>query len=153
MIGRPSKAINLSFNFRYMHETGFVFPESIRISKFKGEDDDDGNDKGDIDDGNDKGDDSDNGNDGKDRIYNKCLDPRKKTDYSLDGVTNCTCIEGFELDEMFGVCFENKCNQICGESMECAIIKHNIEDFEYFCYCKPGYHRLDPYYPKVRVAY
>ena len=132
------KFILIHLLIRYLHETGFVVPDSVRVSQFKGDNDD--GDDGTRDGGSD---------DGNDQAHNKCLDPRKKTDYSLDGITNCTCANGYEYDVMFGSCFENKCKQICGESMECAILKHNVDDFEYFCYCKPGYHRVDPYYPMV----
>lgn len=124
-------------NYWFLFETGYVFPDSVKITEFNGTKDGDA-DK-----------DKDKDKDGKEKSYNKCLDPRKKTDYSLDGVSNCTCTEDYEFDEMFGSCFKNKCQQICGETMECAILKHNVDDFEYYCYCKPGYHRVDPYYPKV----
>lgn len=40
--------------------------------------------------------------------YNKCLRPLQKTEFSLDGLTNCTCQEGYEFDKVFGVCFKNK---------------------------------------------
>lgn len=55
---------------------------------------------------------------------------------------------GYEFDTFFGICFKNKCKQICGQNMSCAILKHNIDHFEYFCYCELGYQRIDPYYPK-----
>lgn len=138
-------------NYWFMFETGFVFPDSVKITMLNGTDEDKGD--GDKDDGDkdDQDKDHDRDND-KEKSYNKCLDPLKKTDYSLDGITNCTCMEGYEFDSMFGSCFKNKCRQICGETMQCAILKHNVDDFEYYCYCAPGYHRVDPYYPKVLIC-
>ena len=39
--------------------------------------------------------------------YNKCLRPlqilEKDKNISLDGLTNCTCQDGFEFDQVFGV--------------------------------------------------
>lgn len=31
--------------------------------------------------------------------------------------------------------------------MNCEILKHSKHDFEFYCYCAPGFERVDPYYP------
>ena len=67
----------------------------------------------------------------------QCLMPNFQANGTTDGLTNCTCAPGLEYDEMFGVCFENKCKQVCGD-MECAIRKPTKDRFDYHCYCKQG---------------
>lgn len=67
----------------------------------------------------------------------QCLLPNFEANTTTDGLTNCTCSDGLEYDEMFGVCFENKCKQNCRD-MDCAIRKHTKARFEYLCYCKEG---------------
>ena len=87
-----------------------------------------------------------------DKRYSECIRENQQTDFSSDGLTNCTCIDGYEFDPVFGICFQNKCKTICGD-MDCSIIKQHIDHFEYHCYCKsPGFHRTDPYYPAGCVA-
>lgn len=74
----------------------------------------------------------------------KCLMPNFETNLtSVDGLENCKCAEGFEYDEMFGICFKNECKDHCRE-MDCVIRKSTNRRFEYFCVCPAGYESLSP---------
>lgn len=59
-----------------------------------------------------------------------------------DGLENCVCPPHLEYDPFFGVCFENKCKQVCGD-MNCEIRKPVKDRFDYLCYCKEGYKSLN----------
>lgn len=65
-------------NYYYLKETGFVFPESINILEFKNNDDDVRPVE----------------NPMYNKTYNKCLRPLQTTNFSSDGIQNCTCKAG-----------------------------------------------------------
>ena len=73
----------------------------------------------------------------------KCLMPNFEANETADGLTNCRCRNGYEYDEMFGVCFVNRCEAHCNQ-MDCAIRKSTKDRFEYYCVCPEGYQPLSP---------
>lgn len=54
----------------------------------------------------------------------KCLYPNFEANYTVDGLQNCTCKEGYEFDNNYGICFQNRCKLFCGEMVR--IIKNIV---------------------------